>query len=220
MGLLVDCVSGNFSSLPSLLNLVGAPLPPDIEETAVLCLNVLTRLSDVAGSGMSVQSAAAVGSRLVVDKLINELFDQVDADHQGFISQQRFVSLANYIGIPMSSSEAKAMFDQFDTSHDGTIDRREFRTAIELLKQKVMDRIVSRLHLQPGQILVYVLVILTILGFFLTFILLGTSVFSDGAVFTAVIGGVMPMSAKAAGFLSGGASSVANEAERILDSLL
>ena len=215
LSLLIECVSGDFSSLPKLLELLGAPLPPEIEETSVMCLNVLSRLSD--GKQLSAHAVATATSAMVMDKLVNELFDQVDVDHQGFITMHRFVSLVNYIGISLSSTEAKAMFEQFDSSGDGQIDRQEFRKAIDIIKQKVVDMIVSRMELRPGQLVVRVCVILTVLAAFLSFILLGTTVFSDGAVFSAVVGGIMPMSSKAVAFLTAGTTSIVDEAERILD---
>jgi hypothetical protein len=214
--IIIDCASGDFSGIPALLKMLGSPLPVEVEATAVQCLNLLNGLER---TGMSASEMAKASATVVLQKLVDDLFDQIDSEKSGSISLYRFIALFHQLGLPLNDDEAKNLFAKLDTSGDGFLDRAEFQTAVRVIQEKVGSTVVSKLDLQPAQIAVRLAVLLTLLGFFLTFILMGSAVFSDGAVFTAVIAGIMPMSSKAFSFLSTGAELVIKKAEQTLNEL-
>mmetsp|Transcript_7330 Transcript_7330/g.12170 ORF Transcript_7330/g.12170 Transcript_7330/m.12170 type:complete len:110 (-) Transcript_7330:51-380(-) len=61
------------------------------------------------------------------EALLNELFDELDADKSEFLDIRAFVTLGEAMnGVPVSTRQAQAQLDRADKDGDGMVSRREW----------------------------------------------------------------------------------------------
>lgn len=104
----------------------------------------LFRLMDVDGNGVVSreefhEAVAALGVRGIDPTVVDELFQEFDADGSGEISYAEYLQYALRDQLRRSCTRVMDCFRSFDIDGNGVVDRYEFRRAINGLGWEVFD---------------------------------------------------------------------------------
>ena len=204
---------------------IGMLLPPGtLSQAQIDALSyVMTTVSHAAKGGSVAATVAGVEQQLIDDakeRIYDTLFHVFDPQNVGYITFDRFNSLIKRLKIVVSGVDAGAIFTKVDHDHSGKMDRREFREAMELIAQHLIQSVLTEVHLHPSQILAEMIAIGLFIILFSVFILFGMFAFTDGSVFTSCVAGSLPGASKALHAIASGGKGLVARAEKILDTIM
>jgi len=188
--------------LPSVINTVDTredlfSSTEDIAEAAQFNSHLASRVQQIAANAMQGKGSAG------------ELFELVDLDKNGYISQEEFLLLMNRLDFDLNShrvaeimSTCKKKIPKTQVANVGTnsdaadgLSEEEFKEALKYLEGKVAINSMTLMNLSWARLMVYLLGFTLILVFLFVFIFFGMAAFISGGVFSSVVNSIMTISA-------------------------
>ena len=123
---------------------------------------------------------------------IENIFDAIDADEEGDdgfekLDFNEFRKLFKFIGFEIDPVLEKSMFAFADVDGAGLISKSEFDRTWEYLREIIGEKVISRLHLTEGDIMLAIGFALVLFFITFPFLLLAIKLYSNQGTFTTVI---------------------------------
>jgi hypothetical protein len=188
--LVLSVACGNFAALSELVVALGVDISADVLARLQFILKTVTSIRSLAEGKVDLRNITAND---VLEMIAAQIFKELDTNSSGTLSFEEFSIALGRMKLTLSEAEARQWFDEMDTNGSGSLSFAEFQETIKRVRERFIGRIKSRLHLDRESMYVALVFLAVWVAFVLAFIILGAYGFSDGAIFTAVITGAMPL---------------------------